>query len=298
MPRPNRVYVPGGFYHVILRGNHRQAIFTGKHDRELWERYVADALSDCEARLHVYCWMTNHVHMVIEVGPVPLGRIVLRMATRYARWFQRTLATTGHLFERRHRAYPVTTDSYLLALARYIHRNPVRGGLARTVDEYEWSSHHAYVGRRERTWLTTDRVLEIFSADRARARSAYREFMLVEDDEPPVDDVAGPGSAVAGPTDRSARARRRPAAAGTLEQLVERVATEHGVSADALVTTIRDSYLSRVRAEIAWQAVRSGVATTGEVARRFGCSTAAISRAVARCRERGRVLPVKPPDER
>ena len=33
MPRPPRLHVDGGFYHVILRGNHREAIFFNSEGR-------------------------------------------------------------------------------------------------------------------------------------------------------------------------------------------------------------------------------------------------------------------------
>ena len=68
MARRLRLHVPGGFYHVTLRGNHRQPIFFSAADRELLDRIVGDAVARSGARIHAYCWMTNHVHMVIQAG--------------------------------------------------------------------------------------------------------------------------------------------------------------------------------------------------------------------------------------
>ena len=149
MARRLRLHVPGGFYHVTLRGNHRAPIFFRSADRDLWERFLADSLERFGARLHAYCWMTNHVHMVIQVSEFPLGRIILRTASAYARTVQLRLETTGHLFERRYHAVLVDADAYLLTLLRYIHLNPVNGGLTRDPDAYRWSSHHAYTGARK-----------------------------------------------------------------------------------------------------------------------------------------------------
>lgn len=69
--------------------------------------------------------MTNHIHMLIQVGDTPLGRIMLRIASHYARELQARFHTTGHLFERRYHAVLVDADTYLLELLRYIHLNPV-----------------------------------------------------------------------------------------------------------------------------------------------------------------------------
>ncbi|MGH8175516.1 MAG: transposase [Steroidobacter sp.] len=62
MPRPLRLHVPGAFYHVTLRGNHRQDIFFTPADRRLFKDITAGVLERFIARLHAYCWMTNHVH--------------------------------------------------------------------------------------------------------------------------------------------------------------------------------------------------------------------------------------------
>jgi putative transposase len=40
--------------------------------------------------------MTNHAHMLIQIGDAPLGRLMLRIAGRYARTVQKKLRTTGH----------------------------------------------------------------------------------------------------------------------------------------------------------------------------------------------------------
>lgn len=70
--------------------------------------------------------MTNHIHLLIQVADAPLGRLMLRIASHYARQVQKRFKTTGHLFECRYHAPLVETDEYLLELVRYIHLNPVR----------------------------------------------------------------------------------------------------------------------------------------------------------------------------
>jgi hypothetical protein len=61
MPRKPRIHVPGAFYHVTLRGNHRQDIFFSDQDRALLNEIVADVIEVLQARVHGYCWMTNHM---------------------------------------------------------------------------------------------------------------------------------------------------------------------------------------------------------------------------------------------
>jgi putative transposase len=112
--------------HVTARGNHRQDIFFKHADRQLLDEIMSEALERSGARIHAYCWMTNHVHLLVQVGERPLGRLMQQVGARFARTIQKELRTTGHLFENRYHALLVDVDNYFLELLRYIHLNPVR----------------------------------------------------------------------------------------------------------------------------------------------------------------------------
>jgi putative transposase len=178
MPRRPRLHVEGGFYHVILRGNHRQSIFFRPADRDRFAELVSEMIERFRMRVHAFCWMRNHVHLLMQVSDVPLGRAMMRIASRFAREMQKQQPTTGHFFERRYRAILVDADSYLLELIRYIHLNAVRANIVADPAEYRWSGHRAYLGLEELPWLTTDFALSLFSRELGSAREAYRRFVL------------------------------------------------------------------------------------------------------------------------
>lgn len=283
MPRPPRIHVPGGFYHVTLRGNHRQDIFRAPADRRHWEDVLGESLERVGALLHAYCWMTNHAHLVVQVGDMPLGALVRRLASRYARWFQHDVPTTGHLFERRYGAQLIGTDSYLLAVARYVHYNPVRAQLAAAPDEYPWSSHRAYLGRGEAPWLTTSRLLELLHDQPILARRAYAAFMAEQPVMLPpavVADMTPPATGTMAPSVAGADVRV------SLEQLATEVATRHGISVGALRAGGRGHGHARLRALLAWEATRRGIATLTATAAFLGCSISALSQTLDRLRRR------------
>ena len=99
MPRKPRIHLPGGFYHVILRGNGRQAIFFDSTDRQTWEDLLQASLHRYGHRLHAYCWMTNHIHMAVQAGTEPLALFMSHLASRYARYLNRANGA-GHRFVR------------------------------------------------------------------------------------------------------------------------------------------------------------------------------------------------------
>jgi len=285
MRRP-RLHVPGGYYHVTLRGNHRQDIFFSDADRRLLEQYVAMAREQSGVRLHAYCWMTNHVHLLIQVAERPLGAFMQRIGTRYARAVQARLSTTGHLFENRYHALLVDVDRYFLGLLRYIHLNPVRAGLVVDAADYPWSSHRAYLGRARCDWLETEFGLRMFGADLRRAREQYHRFVSqgvgTRGDRdwlaPPIEEprVLGDAEFVRRIARGSAQAD---ATAPGLEDIAAEVSNELGVTLAELRSSSRRRRLSRARGLVAVRALASGAATLSEVARFLNRSASALTRA-------------------
>jgi len=177
MARKPRIHFPGAVYHVILRGNAGQPTFFDERDRYrlfLILQYVVEKFG---CRIHGFCFMTNHIHLVVQTGDVTLSRIMQNLTLRYTKWINNTQSRTGHVFQGRYKALLLDADSYLLELVRYIHLNPVRAGICASPEKYTWSGHHAYLGKEELPWLTVDLVLSFFSSDITKAREGYATFV-------------------------------------------------------------------------------------------------------------------------
>jgi putative transposase len=282
MPRRLRIHLPGGFYHVTLRGNHQQDIFTAENDRSLLNMIVARAIEKFGARVHAYCWMSNHLHFLMQVGVEPLARPMRQIAAEYARAIQSKLGISGHFFERRYHALLVDADSYLLELLRYIHLNPVRAGTVDGPAKHRWSSHHNYVGSRIDSWITTDFLLGIFAGDRNHAIAEYLNFLRCEADVPwqPPDashtQVLGDDKFLARIRGDSDRLRARQ----TLADLISEACRRFEIDPVQLDSPVRDAYLTKVRAWIAYQAGKRRVATRSAVARALGRHEATIRYAI------------------
>lgn len=278
MPRAPRVHVPGGLYHVILRGNHRQAVFDRQTDYHMFEDLLARALCRYGARVHAYCWMTNHVHLAAQVGDAPLGRLIHAAASAYARRKQQRVPTTGHFFERRYRATLVETDAYLLALVRYIHRNPVEAGIVSDPADYPWSSHRSYLGRGCPPWLTVAPTLAMFGDGTPDAVAAYGRFIAEDPREGALETLEHKGArGAAEPLPGFELDDQRHLGFRSLEQVVHEVATELNVDQELLESRRRDPKLVHARLEIARRALAAGVASLTAVAARLCRSPSTLS---------------------
>jgi putative transposase len=286
MPRAPRVHVPGALYHVILRGNHQQAVFDGAADYHLFEDLLARALRRYDARVHAYCWMTNHVHFAAQVGDIRLGRLIQSVASSYARRKQQRIPTTGHLFERRYRARLVETDAYWLALVRYIHRNPVEAGIVADCAGYAWSSHLSYLGRACPAWLTTAPTLAMFGGSSIESIAAYQRFMAVDETRASTLGIVPCGGASVMPERLATFEFPGTRNGRSLEQVVIEVATELDVDHTLLASARSDSTLVHARLEIARRALAAGVASLATVAARLGRSASTLSEQLHKRRRR------------
>lgn len=177
MGRKPRLHYPGALYHVILRGNAREKIFFANIDRDRFYLFLHEGIKRYHFRVHAFCLMTNHIHLALQVGDIPLSNIMQSLVGRYTRWVNWRKSRVGHLFQGRYKAVMVDADAYLGELVRYIHLNPVRAEMVGDPGEYPWSSHRAYCGRETIAWLTTDFVLGCMSESETDARQKFFEFV-------------------------------------------------------------------------------------------------------------------------
>jgi REP element-mobilizing transposase RayT len=178
MPRPPRVQVPGGLYHLGLRGVRRSRIFRSEGDYDLFEALFERVVERFDWRCHTYCLMPNHYHLVVETPAPNLSAGMQRLNSVYAQWFNELHGFSGHVFERRFFSRLVESTYDLLELVRYVILNPVRAEICAEAGEWRRSSYLALAGAVEpEPFLTTDFVLGHFGSDPARAQEAFRRFI-------------------------------------------------------------------------------------------------------------------------
>lgn len=193
MARPLRIEFPGAFYHVMNRGNTGTKIFRSERDREKFLDYVGKAVERYDIKVHTYCLMGTHYHLLIETPHGNLSQAIKWINVSYSVYFNRKRRRFGHLFQGRFKAILVDADEYLKHLSRYIHLNPVRARMVEHCREYPWSSYRALSGYVESPeWLERDWLLSLFGSKRDIAKKRYRDFVESVQNgkiENPFDDV-------------------------------------------------------------------------------------------------------------
>ena len=280
MARRPRIHLPGGVYHVMLRGNGGQEIFLDPGDGAQFLDLLAEGTARFGFRCHGYCLMPNHVHLVLQPGAAPLSGAMQNLSFRYTRHVNARERRVGHLFQGRYKAILVDADAYLLELVRYVHLNPVRAGLCDGPEAWRWSGHRAYLGRAAAPFLTTDWVLSLLAPKERDARAAYRAFVA---------DGMGGGRLLgdeAFVARALAAAGERPETPPALDAVVAAVAADCGVAETDMAGPSRARHLSRARGLACLLARDTGAAPLSALAARFGRDPTSLARVRDRLEDR------------
>ena len=130
------------------------------------------------------------IYLIAETPEGNLSRAMHWLHASYAGYYNRRHRCSGHVFQGRFKAILVDAGTYLEALSRYIHRNPVRAGMVSRPWDYPWSSCRYFVkSAKAPAWLEVNRVLGGFARSRAAARGRYAAYVSESDAASPFDEV-------------------------------------------------------------------------------------------------------------
>ena len=156
-----RIRSVGDVYHVTTRGVARQMIFEDDKDRLFLFQALFDASEDEGVKVLAWCFMDNHIHLILQADIEAVSRFVQISLSKYARHFNRRHGRSGHLFQERFYCSPINEDEYLKTAVRYVHWNPTSIGY-RKCGEYRWSSYNEYVDTP--ILCKTDSVIGVFGS--------------------------------------------------------------------------------------------------------------------------------------
>lgn len=170
---------PGAIYHVTSRGNRRSAIYLDKRDHLIWLEKLADTVEKHDFKIHAYCLMPNHFHLLVETVQANLSEGMHMLNATFCQHFNRRHDLTGHVIQGRFHAVHVGKNAQLLAVARYVSLNPVRAKLVSDPKDWEWSSHrHFLQPEHAPAWLETGWLLSQFGdGDIQQQIARYESFV-------------------------------------------------------------------------------------------------------------------------
>ena len=320
MPRGARLDAPGTLHHVIVRGIEKRRIVDDVADRKNFVKRLAELSAETKTNIYAWALMTNHAHMLLRSSEIGLSGFMRRLLTGYAISYNRRHRRWGHLFQNRYKSIVCDEDAYFTELVRYIHLNPLRAKLVKSLaqlDRYRWSGHGVIVGKIQYNWQNRDEVLKWFGKKQGEAKNAYRNYVKKGIAKGRRPELVGGGlirslggwsavKALRRSGDRELSDGRILGSGEFVERIIKEAETqikyqlpllEHHHKIDEFITEIcqaenvsieelkggsRRKEISRVRAGIAIGLVKTQGVALAEVARQLGVSATSISKIIKR----------------
>lgn len=176
MARVKRTLCEGTIYHVTSRGNNQDFILSDPKHKAFLLKQIKDYNMKFDFELLAYVIMDNHYHLLIKANKAPISEIMFNINNFLGKYLVRELKRKGHILEKRYTCKTVETDTYLIWLLRYIHRNPIRAHICDKPDDYRWSSHY-YYKRGFNSFVNTSYILNILSPNKASAHALYLDLV-------------------------------------------------------------------------------------------------------------------------
>jgi REP element-mobilizing transposase RayT len=320
MPRQARLDAPGALHHIIVRGINKSPIFNDDQDKSKFIERLAENVVQGQCKVYAWVLMTNHAHLLFKSGKDGVSSVMRNQLTWYAQYYNRRHKRTGHLFENRYKSIICEEETYLLALVRYIHLNPIRARILRTMEEldrYPWTGHRAIIGKARHPWMDIETVLSEFGGRRKKAILEYRRFVregIAEGRNPSLtggglvrsqggwsqvmamrrrgqmeeydDRILGSGEFVNAvfkeAEDRQLRQMKQRRSGKTIQKIIDEECKERQISQMELKAGGKRSSVSSARAAIAYRSREELGTSAAEIARHLGVNTSCIVRAIAR----------------
>ena len=156
----------GNLYHVFNRGNNRSNLFFNRsHYLKFLLKIEKIIITHCD--ILAYCLMPSHFHLLILAGEYeesqgfhpffsngeiyhPLVRKLGTLQSSYARALNKEFGDTGTRFQQKVKVKLVEDENdYPLTCFHYIHHNPVKDGIVKSLSDWEFSSFRDYANLRE-----------------------------------------------------------------------------------------------------------------------------------------------------
>ena len=173
MVRRPRVEIEGGLFHVYNRVASGEPIFSDPEEAVEFIEIIRETKQRDGWSVLAWCVMSNHYHLLLRTGKVPLWRGMHRVQNLFSRRFNKSHGRSGSLWQSRYKAKYVEDESYLGRLVIYVHLNPVTAGVVDKPDEYVFGGHREIKRCSRKALVDIDETLLCFGNAKKEARRSY-----------------------------------------------------------------------------------------------------------------------------
>ena len=145
MPRCARRVSSTDFYHLMIRGINKEAVFNTDQHKYVLLKYINEQLDLNCIGLLAWCIMGNHAHLVVKAELSNISRFIKIILLKFAKYYNNFNDRVGPVFGDRFRSEVIQDDNSLKQVVRYVHRNPTKACLVDQIEDYKFSSYFEFI---------------------------------------------------------------------------------------------------------------------------------------------------------
>lgn len=162
MPRVSRKHLISTYFHVMVQGINREYIFNSEIDKYKYKNLIKEHLSlmqDKAPNILSYCLMDNHAHFIFHtLNFGNLSKYMHQINMHYSIYYNKHNNRVGYVFRDRFRVQEINSREQLFNCVRYVHNNPVKASICKSMSDYKFSSYNEFLGNRE---IITNKSIEL-----------------------------------------------------------------------------------------------------------------------------------------
>ncbi len=141
MPRKKLISTNQFPYHIYNRSNNKEFFYLSID--KLWEIFLQTfkyLKKELNIDIKSFVLMNNHYHLVLSTPNINLSEAMTYLHREVARNANKKAGRINHFFGARYKWSLIQSEHYYWNVIKYVFRNPVKAGLCKKVEEYNYSS--------------------------------------------------------------------------------------------------------------------------------------------------------------
>lgn len=186
MPRLPRKKTSDAIFHIMSRSISEVDLFKDDSDRYEYISIIKKYQEMFKFEIYCYCFMSNHVHLIVDVNGADISSIMKSINLSYAIAFNKKYGRHGHLFQERFRSKIIHDEKYLVTASAYIHNNALDiPRFKNKPEEYLFSSLGIYIKKRKDPFglVKEGFIMSLFGRNMKSSVQNYIRFVYKCDDE-------------------------------------------------------------------------------------------------------------------
>jgi len=160
MPRTSRGNLKFFYKHVMTQGIEKQYIFGEEKYIKKYKEIIIDKLKESPVTILAYCIMHNHSHLLIHSETSEeISKFMHKINTAYSMYYNKINNRVGYVFRNRFKSQEIFNQGQLYTCLRYIHNNPVKANITKTMQEYKHSSYNEFLSGKHK--IINNKSIEI-----------------------------------------------------------------------------------------------------------------------------------------